>query len=71
LPYFKWRDLPVDQRPPIPADVELSKLKAESQPKTVPVEKQQPVNPIAAPAQMLHPEDFQGLSRNAAHGKPA
>jgi oxaloacetate decarboxylase alpha subunit len=61
LAYFKWRDLPVDQRPPIPADVELSKLKAESQPKTVPVEKQQPVNPIAAPAQMLHPEDFQGL----------
>ena len=27
LDYFKWRALPLDQRPPIPADVELNKQK--------------------------------------------
>jgi oxaloacetate decarboxylase alpha subunit len=61
LAYFKWRDLPADQRPPTPAEVEMSKLKADSLPQSVPVEKQQPAIPVAAPAQMLHPEDFQGL----------
>jgi acetyl-CoA carboxylase, biotin carboxyl carrier protein len=61
LAYFKWRDLPAEQRPPTPADVELSKLKAEAQPKAGPVEKQELVKPVNAPVQLLHPEDFNGL----------
>ncbi len=61
LAYFKWRDLPAEQRSPTPADVELSKLKSEAQPKAQPVEKPQQEKPVSSPAQLLHPEDLNGL----------
>ena len=61
LAYFKWRDLPAEQRSPTPADVELSKLKSEAQPKAQPVEKPQQEKPASSPAQLLHPEDLNGL----------
>jgi len=37
LDYFKWRALPPDQRPPIPADVELAKQEAATKPAPAPV----------------------------------
>ncbi len=52
LAYFKWRALPPEQRPPIPADLELSKEKA-------PVEKA--VEPAAQPKPFLAKEDYQAL----------
>ncbi len=61
LAYFKWRDLPPAQRPPIPAEVELNKIKENQQPAPA----SQPAQPQAPkaepPAQFLHPEDLQGL----------
>ena len=61
LAYFKWRDLPPDKRPPIPAEVELNKIKEQRQPAPA----VQPAQPQAQkpepPAQLLHPEDLQGL----------
>jgi acetyl-CoA carboxylase biotin carboxyl carrier protein len=37
LDYFKWRALPPEQRPPIPADVELAKQQAGDKPAPAPV----------------------------------
>ena len=61
LEYFKWRALPQDKRPEIPAEIELRKLEGKPDagskaPADAAV--QQKVEP---PAQMLGPEDFHGL----------
>jgi oxaloacetate decarboxylase alpha subunit len=54
LEYFKWRALPADQRPPIPADVELNKEKA-------PAEKTP--EPVAQPKPFLAQEDYQSINQ--------
>jgi oxaloacetate decarboxylase alpha subunit len=51
LDYFKWRALPADQRPAIPADVELKKQEAE--------EVAQP----SAPRAFLAPSDYQSIEQ--------
>ena len=51
LEYFKWRNLPADQRPPIPADLELKKQLQE--------EDKQP----AAPRPFLGPADYQSIQQ--------
>jgi oxaloacetate decarboxylase alpha subunit len=63
LEYFKWRDLPAEKRPEIPADVELKKLDK----KSIEAAKKDPdkgeVLPLKAelPTQILHAEDLNGL----------
>jgi oxaloacetate decarboxylase alpha subunit len=61
LEYFKWRDLPPEARPEIPADAAFKKLKADADKRSA----------ASAPArepetamldQILHPEDYKGLS---------
>jgi oxaloacetate decarboxylase (Na+ extruding) subunit alpha len=56
--YFKWRNLPQEQRPPTPLDIELKKMmeKAEPKPAVVP-----PSAPVVPPAPVLHPDDLNGL----------
>ncbi|MCK4979723.1 MAG: pyruvate carboxylase subunit B, partial [Candidatus Delongbacteria bacterium] len=61
MAYFKWRAQPEDKRDPIPADVELQ----EAEKKAVPVaakatKKVEPA--ISKPAQLLHKDDYKGLS---------
>lgn len=51
LEYFKWRDLPADQRPPIPADLELKKQLREED-----------IKP-AAPRPFLAPADYQSIQQ--------
>lgn len=51
LDYFKWRALPVEQRPPIPADVELQKQEAEV------------VSQPSAPRPFLAPTDYQSIEQ--------
>lgn len=54
LDYFKWRALPPEQRPPIPADVELNKEKAPAQ--AAP-------SPAPQPKPFLAQEDYQALNQ--------
>jgi oxaloacetate decarboxylase alpha subunit len=61
LTYFKWRELPAQERPEIPADAELKKLKEKSQPARAPEPQPAQAPKADAPAQMLHPDDFKGL----------
>lgn len=51
MQYFKWRILPQDQRPPIPADVEMQKVVFE--------EDKQP----SAPRPFLAPADYQSIEQ--------
>ena len=51
LQYFKWRVLPQDQRPPIPADVEMQKVVSEDE--------KQP----SAPKPFLAPTDYQSIEQ--------
>lgn len=54
LDYFKWRALPSDERPPIPADVELSKQKIA----------EKPTEAAATPATpFLGPSDYESISQ--------
>ena len=54
LDYFKWRALPADQRPPIPADVELSKQKIA----------EKPIEAAATPATpFLGRSDYESISQ--------
>ena len=53
LDYFKWRSLPAEDRPPIPADVELKKEQAETKPAT-------PQPP--PPQSILSPDDYKSLN---------
>jgi len=62
LEYFKWREFPADQKPEIPADAAFKKLKAST-------EKAAPLPQAAAEKspeetldQILHPEDYKGIS---------
>jgi oxaloacetate decarboxylase alpha subunit len=67
LEYFKWRDLAPDARPEIPADAAYRKLKADAQKRAAP-EAAAPKEPEAATLdQILHPEDYKGLSEILAH----
>ncbi|HUI92945.1 MAG TPA: pyruvate carboxylase subunit B [Chitinivibrionales bacterium] len=59
LAYFKWRDLPADQRPETPADIELKKIKAASAKAAEPAQKKEEGPTLD---QILHPEDYRGLS---------
>jgi len=55
LDYFKWRALPPEQRPPIPADVELAKQQAAGKPTPA---------PATAPAiPFLAPTDYNQISQ--------
>jgi acetyl-CoA carboxylase biotin carboxyl carrier protein len=54
LEYCKWRALPPEQRPPIPADVELNKEKAPAQ--AAPA-------PVSQPKPFLAQEDYQALNQ--------
>ena len=73
LEYFKWRDLPQDARPEIPADAAYKKLMADAQKRAAPPQGPAPKEPEAATLdQILHPEDYKGLSEILAHGgRPA
>jgi len=51
LQFFKWRALPQDQRPPVPADVEMKKAVTE--------EEKQP----SAPKPFLAPTDYQAIEQ--------
>lgn len=53
LEYFKWRSLPAEDRPPIPADLELKKEQGEASREAPP--------PPVPPEAMLAPEDYQAL----------
>ncbi len=62
MKYFKWRKLPVDQRPPIPADLEMEKAKQASAP--APAKASGPA--VSAKTnlkadQIVHPEDYKGI----------
>jgi oxaloacetate decarboxylase alpha subunit len=61
LAYFKWRALPPQERPEIPAEIELKKLKEKSHPAQAPEPQPAPAPKAEAPAQILHPDDFKGL----------
>ena len=62
LEYFKWRDLPPDARPEIPADAAYKKLKADADKRAAPaVPAPQPVEGPTLD-QILHAEDYKGLS---------
>ncbi len=58
MEYFNWRKLPADERPPIPADLEMQKQAAPPEKKE---EKQKPAAPAKAPGQMMHLEDYRGF----------
>ena len=68
LTYFKWRAQPEDKRDPIPADVELQEAEEKATPVAVKVVKK--VEPVTKPSQLLHKDDYKGLSSiiNAAAG---
>ncbi len=64
LEYFKWRALPPENRPEIPAETELKKLAGKSGDAVAPAPAQAvPEQPKAVdpPAPMLHPDDLTGL----------
>ena len=59
IEYFKWRELPPEKRPEIPAEIELKK--AEGKPAEAKA-KEVPQTPKAElPPQILNPEDLSGL----------
>jgi len=62
LEYFKWRDAPPGARPEIPADAAYKKMKAEAD-KRAALPAPAPKEPEAATLdQILHPDDYKGLS---------
>jgi oxaloacetate decarboxylase alpha subunit len=76
LEFFKWRDLPPDKRPPVPADVEAQKAAAAAAPKEAAPAASTPAAAAASaprvaaagsPEPMLHPEDYRGLSEVVSH----
>jgi oxaloacetate decarboxylase alpha subunit len=62
LEYFKWRDFPPEKRPEIPADAAYKKLKADADRRAAPqaVAPKEPQGPTLD--QILHTEDYKGLS---------
>jgi oxaloacetate decarboxylase (Na+ extruding) subunit alpha len=64
--YFTWRKTPRDKRAPTPADLELQKETSAPAPKSAPAAPA-PVlaaaKPSGQPAQMVHTEDYRGLSQ--------
>jgi len=54
LEYFQWRALPVEDRPPTPADLELKSSKKDEEKKAEP--------PPPPPPPMLAPEDYAALN---------
>lgn len=61
LEYFKWRAQPEDERDPIPADVELEKMKEEDKQfdKDFP---SRPKPPAGYDDRMVHPDDYKGIA---------
>jgi acetyl-CoA carboxylase biotin carboxyl carrier protein len=66
LKYFKWRKTPVDQRDPIPADVELGKvpISQKIEKKDAPPPPEEPPKPVAEESgdQLVTAEDYKGLN---------
>jgi oxaloacetate decarboxylase (Na+ extruding) subunit alpha len=62
LEFFKWRDMPKEQRPETPADVEIKKLKAVSAQRAAAPAPAEKKNEGTTLDQILHPEDYRGLS---------
>lgn len=67
--YFKWRAMPEDERPPIPADLELEEKKdtapTKAAAKAAPAKPAAPKVTAAAAGplkQMVHPEDYRGVA---------
>ncbi len=60
LEYFKWRKLPPEQRPPIPADSELEKMKEHMYKGSAAKDSVSASVPIQ-PNQMVHLDDYKGL----------
>ncbi|MBD3242193.1 MAG: pyruvate carboxylase subunit B [Chitinivibrionales bacterium] len=65
MEYFKWRKLPVDERPPVPADLELesNELSAPRAVKPAPAAKAAAKAAAGSPPPMLHSTDYTGLSQ--------
>jgi len=65
LEYFKWRDLPKEQRPETPADLELKKLKKMQEVKESPLNKDVTSDDKKEKTieKILAPEDYQGISQ--------
>jgi len=61
LAYFKWRDLPPQERPEVPAETELKKLKEKSLAAVQPPAVAAAAVKMEPPAQTLHPDDLNGL----------
>jgi oxaloacetate decarboxylase alpha subunit len=61
LEYFKYRATPIDQRPEIPADLELKKLKQDVKPAAAPAQSA-PTESTPAPVSVPLPENYQGLA---------
>jgi oxaloacetate decarboxylase alpha subunit len=59
LMYFKWRELPKEQRPETPAELELKKFKTATNQQVLDPVGKKPTTP--ALDQMLHAEDYRGL----------
>jgi oxaloacetate decarboxylase alpha subunit len=59
MEYFKWRELPVEQRPETPADIEIKKLRGVPEKKGTKPDAKKQEGPSLD--QILHPEDYRGL----------
>ncbi len=63
LEYFHWRKLPPEQRPETPADIEVRMMKEEAAASTTSQSEAATKAPESElPAQLIHPEDYRGLS---------
>jgi oxaloacetate decarboxylase alpha subunit len=65
MAYFKWRAQPEDKRDPIPADIELEEAENAAVPKPSEIKvtkKVEPTKPKAKPEQLIHKDDYKGLS---------
>ncbi len=58
LEYFNWRKLPVDERPPIPADLEMEEPKT---PAPAEDKEQKSAEVEDSPGQLMHLEDYRGF----------
>ena len=60
LEYFKWRKLPANKRPPIPADIELAER--ETKKGLPPVQSTNTAKPLDDTRQVFGPDDYEGFS---------
>lgn len=62
LEFFKWRALPEDERPPIPADIELQEQGVEAPAKPAAAKVAPSKATTGSPAPMLHVDDYNGMA---------